>query len=297
MRARRIFTLLVILCLSVPAMAGRQRGPAQAGDDQTRDFGFFSRFRPKGRVKPHKKVTYRRTGPALGAVADDAAIGVTFWRARAATRRDPAGTRDIVQKEDGTQTVRVLARVGGNPELSIGQEFRIGVETVRTGYLYVVNRPLRTDGSAAAAYLIFPTLRIRGGDNRVQAGRMIMLPTPPDEQPFEIDDSRGDLLGEELIVIVTSKPLDVETKRGRYELPRELVDGWIAQWGAPTEAYELEGGADAPYSAAEKAAATTQGRVLTAADPGPQLVQRIAAKPGDPLLVRLTVQMRRGGTR
>jgi hypothetical protein len=289
---RGFFVYLVILCLVAPAVAvgGKQ---ARTGDDQTRDFGFFSRFRPKGRAKPHKKVTYRRTGPALAATPDDAAIGVTLWHARLATKSDPVGTRDIVQKGDGTTAQFVLGRVGGETALEVGQEFRIGVETVRTGYLYVVNRPVRAGGSAAAPYLIFPTRGIRRGDNRVRAGRMVMLPTPPSEEPFEIRDDRGDLTAEELIVIVTSTPLDVETRQGRYELPRHVVDGWIAQWGAPSETYEMEGGAGALYTVAEKAAARTPGKVLTASDPAPQFVHRIAARPGDPLLMRFTVRVRR----
>jgi hypothetical protein len=70
-----------------------------------------------------------------------------------------------------------------------------------------------------------------------------------------------------------------------------VVDRWVREWSAPTEVYELEGGAGAAYTVAEKAATTKAGRLLTSTDPGPQLVHRVAAKPGSPLLVRFEIRV------
>lgn len=290
----RAVVLAVVMVASIPCLA-QSRPSSPEGDGATRDFGFFSRFRPKSTAKPRAKPVYRRKGAALDAskVVPDAAIGLTLWKARPATRRDPAADRDIVQKSDGTTTQLVLSRAGGDAELEIGQDFRIGIESPRTGFLYVINRSIRADGSAGAPYLIFPTARIHGGDNRVRGGQVVMLPTPPAEQPFTVSDSSGDLASEEVIVIVSNARLDVETRDERYELSKELVDGWMSRWTAPVETFEMEGGADAPYTAAEKAAATKPGRLLTASEPAPQLIQRVAAKPGDPLLVRMQIRVKR----
>lgn len=293
-RVVKVAVMAMVFASTAPGLAQSPQSSPD-GDGATRDFGFFSRFRPKSTAKPRLKPVYRRKGAALEAskVVEDSAVGLTLWKARPATRRDPAADRDIVQKSDGTSTQLVLSRVGGDAELEIGQDFRIGIESPRAGFLYVVNRSIRTDGSTGAPYLIFPTARIHGGDNRVRGGQVVMLPTPPAEQPFTISDSSGDLASEEVIVIVSAVRLDVETRDERYELSKELVDGWMNRWSAPAETFEMEGGAGAPYTAAEKAAATRPGRLLTASEPAPQLIQRVAAKPGDPLLVRMQIRVRR----
>ena len=74
-----VAVLATLMMASVPGLAqSRQSSPE--GDGATRDFGFFSRFRPKSTAKPRTKPVYRRKGAALDAtkVVPDAAIGLTF---------------------------------------------------------------------------------------------------------------------------------------------------------------------------------------------------------------------------
>lgn len=283
-------TLVLAAAIAAPAPA------AQAPDDRRGANYVYPRAGAKSK-RTHTRARYRRKGEAVKTPdATDARIGVTFWKARPARPNDRSATRDIVQAGGETQSF-TLVRLGSDPELTVGDQFRVAIETLRSGYLYVIDRPVRYGDSKRPAYLIFPTRRIRGGDNRIEAGRMIMIPTPPDEPPFEIRYDEGNLVGEELIILVTPEPLDVVTRMDRYRLDDGLVDSWIERWGVPSEMFDLEGGAGAPYTLAEKTAATNPEKLLTIADPMPQVVHRLAAKPGDPLLLRLTIHVRESSAR
>ena len=293
-----MFVRIRLVCLAaLVALAAVPAAPAQGPAAEDLRGANYVYPRPRARTSARKAARtpqkYRRKGEQLaGAGSSDARIGVTFWRARPDAGAPVAATRDIVQAS-GESKAWSLVRLGGEPELELGAQFRVGIETLRPGFLYVVNRPLRSDGTAGAPHLIFPTRRIRGGDNRMRAGRMVMLPAPPDEPPFETRDARGDLAAEELLVIVSPVPLPVETREDRYELDAALVDAWLARWSSRAETYELVGGAGAGYTPAEKAAATRPDRLLTGSDPLPQVVHRVAAKPGDPALLRLTLRVAR----
>jgi hypothetical protein len=52
---------------------------------------------------------------------------------------------------------------------------RLSIEASRRGHLYVIDQEAYADGSLGAPLLIFPTLRIRNGDNAVQ--RRVAIPT------------------------------------------------------------------------------------------------------------------------
>lgn len=249
--------------------------------------------RPRGRTaKAQPKGKYKRkSGKVETPDLADARIGVTLWRAEVFNGTDPSGTRDIVQVGSKT-SAWTLARVSSDDLLDTGEMFRVGIETLRSGYLYVVNRPVRADGTTGDPYLIYPTRRIRLGDNRVIAGRMTMIPTPPDEPPFQATDPYGDVVGEELIIVVSPEPLDVETREDRYRFDSTKLETWLKDWSAPTESFELVGGAGTYYTRVEKAAATNPKRLLTTTEPLPQFVHRIAAKAGEPMLARVIVQIR-----
>jgi hypothetical protein len=55
----------------------------------------------------------------------------------------------------------------------------------------------------------------------------------------------------------------------------------------------MVGGAGRVVTSAEKAAWTTEGKILTQGDPLPQTVYRIASKPNSPLFLRVLVRVRR----
>lgn len=81
--------------------------------------------------------------------------------------------------------------------------------------------------------------------------------------------------------------------RSRYRVTPDVVADWIARYDAPSETFELVGGGGSAYTRAERAAATNPARLLTASEPLPQLVHMLAAKPGDSMLARVVLRMRR----
>jgi hypothetical protein len=85
---------------------------------------------------------------------------------------------------------------------------RLSIEAARTGHLYVIDREQYADGSQGKPVLIFPTTKIRNGNNKVSAGRVIEIPDRADDPIyFNLERSRPDHVGELLTVIITPQPL------------------------------------------------------------------------------------------
>ena len=102
-----------------------------------------------------------RQAPARDA---EAFVGVTVWRLRSARASDPSGVRLLVHERDRQQSF-TPERVDTSTPLSIGERIRIGIESARSGYLYVIDRERYGSGEVGPPYLIFPSRRIHGGEN------------------------------------------------------------------------------------------------------------------------------------
>jgi hypothetical protein len=74
-------------------------------------------------------------------------------------------------------------------------------------------------------------------------------------------------------------------------LSKSLLDLWYKEWAAPVEQLELENGAGKTYTKAEQLAAAQSSTRLTAEDPLPQTVFRIAIRAGKPLMVELPISI------
>jgi hypothetical protein len=228
------------------------------------------------------------TGKTSAAKSSEfAQLGLTIWRLRPSTAAD-SGARIIVQESD--ETVEwTPERVEADSPLRVGERIRISIESPSTGYLYVIDREQYADGTLSEPYLIFPTTRTRGGDNRVTAGRVIEIPGQEDRPNyFRLRQSRPDQTAEMLTVIVTAEPLEGLTFGPRpLVLAQDQVAKWEKDWSAPAGRFELVGGAGKTWTAAEQAAGADGMRLLTQEDPGPQTIYWVAAKPGQPLLVKV----------
>src|ERR1700730_13630816 len=121
------------------------------------------------------------------------AVGVTVWRLRPSTAKDAVEIRDLVQQGVGQATQEVTPeRVAMDTSWTEGQMVRLTIESLRTGYLYVIDRPRYADGRYGDPYLIFPTQRM-GVSNLVTAGQTIRIPAPntnPDYFVLERGKSR-----------------------------------------------------------------------------------------------------------
>jgi hypothetical protein len=213
----KYFLLVAVFC-SFPVIA-----QAQEAEDQTRDLWdtAFLQKRPAAK-KPIKrtqpvryKVVGKRTAPTSPTPTVQAAVvGVTIWRLRPSKASDDAEVRQLVHQQGEWTPERVSA---GAP-LSEGSRVQLTIESPRSGYLYVFDREIYADKTFGEPYLIFPTLSLNGGDNKVSAGRVVEIPSSQDKPPFyTLKRSRADHEGETLTVIVTDKPL-TELTIGRSAL-------------------------------------------------------------------------------
>jgi len=278
------------LCLVICAIAQDNQGERGIIPEQ------FAKARPSKGQHPSSgshKTQYRRIGakPVADSTATGfAQLGVTVWRLRPATAAD-TGARIITHKESG-DTELVPQRLSIDTPLRIGDRIRLSFESPQEGYLYVIDREQFADGALGEPVLIFPTTRLRAGDNQVAAGKLIEIPAQEDQPNyFTVEKSRvsnASQTGELLTVIVSSKPLDeIAIGREALKLSPEQVANWDKEWGGKTEVFDLVGGAGRSWTKAEQEAGSGGTRQLTQLDPEPQTVYRVGVKPGKPFLVKV----------
>jgi hypothetical protein len=267
-----------VLCiLLVAALPVGTRGQQ---DDQSRSIvpEAFLKARPAAPREVTKGgATYRRVGrvraePQGAGVSE---IGITIWKLRPAAATDT--TRLLVQEPQGAAAQWTHVRVETGSPLAIGDRVRISVESPRDGYLYVIDRERYADGSTGEPYLIFPTTRARGGDNRVTGGRLIEIPAQTDAPPyFTLKSSRANQVAELITVLVAREPLaGVAPGAGPVALSPDAVAAWEKAGGAITDQLEMVGGAGQPWSAEEQRAGADATRLLTQHDPPPQTLFRV----------------------
>ncbi len=237
--------------------------------------------------------TAKPTAPATALVSvGDAEIGVTVWRLRRAGANEQGVRLLDISAPDGGW---VPERVAAESPLAEGDRVRLSVQTPRDGYLYIFDRERYADGSFGEPYLIFPLAITLQGDNRVRAGVVIEIPAQTDPTPyFTLRRSTTTQTGEALTMIVTSKPLPgVPLERRPVRFDKAQLAAWLDRWAAQFERFEMEGGAGLTYTAAEKEAGANRNRQLTLDEPTPQTIYRLAPLAGSPLLINVTLPIRR----
>ena len=158
------------------------------------------------RYKPAATRPAASTGARKPGSSNALQLGLTIWRLRPSSLAE-SGARIIVHHEGETEEW-TPERIESNKPLRIGERIRFGFESPQTGYLYVIDRERYAGGSTGDPYLIFPTTRTRGGDNRVAPGQIIEIPGQDDRPNFFTPRrSRLDQTGELLTVIVTPQPI------------------------------------------------------------------------------------------
>lgn len=283
---------------------------AQTQDDNSRQIVLdsFTNARPPkttastaggGRTRPpavRRRPTYRRIGSlSVGKRPANEELGITLWRLRPA-RQDDGGARLLVMENSQTSQW-TPERIEADTPLRVGDRVRISVESPRAGYLYVVDREQYADGSYGDAYVIFPTLRTRGGDNRVRPGKLIDIPAQEDSPSFFTllpSPGRSDTVAEVLSFIVAPAPL-AELPIGDKPVKISAADvaKWERLWATEVERFEMNGGAGRPWTNEEKAAsAGSSTRLLNQEEPAPQTVYRVASRNKSAVLV--TVPLRYG---
>lgn len=254
------------------------------------------------RYKHRRRTKYRRkqNKPVVAKVTPkyiNEELGVTFWRLRPLTK-DEIDDDDVsiiqvkIDQEKETVENWTAERVGSGTEFKPGDRVRFTIESSRTGFMYIVNREFYSDGTFGQPSLIFPTLRIRGGNNSVQAGSLIEIPDSSKLFPyFNITPRRDNYAGEELIVIITSEPIPgIEPElRAQKITPQRVID-WLEEWGSTIDIFDAEDGDGIAYTVEEAEAANSPTRDLTQEEPLPQTIYRVKVRKDMPLIVPLQMQ-------
>lgn len=300
----RFFILALLIVASGFAVKMEAAITPQAGD-QTRKLWDSEFFKSKGKPATGKTAAprrrYRVVTPQVPTeqVNGDTVLGITLWRLRPAKDTDDKQTRLFKHSKDDTKIIEwTPERISVDTPLAIGQRVRLSVESARTGFLYVIDRELYADGKMGEPYLIFPTTRLRGGDNKVTVGRIVDIPAQEDQPNyFKLDPDRAGLVGEVISVLITPQPLpNLKIVEDAIQLSKDDVNRWEQQYGAQVGRLEMEGSAGKAWTKEEKEASAVNGRQLKAASPAPQtLYYRPDARTDDPLMV--SVKLRYGKTR
>jgi len=280
----RFISGLILLVLIVVS------GLAQKPEEATRKLWDTAFIASSSKKTTARRRSYRNATPnvPVNNVAPETVVGVTLWRLRPANRSD-SGERLIVHDDNSEW---LPERISATTRLVQGDRLRISVETVRAGYLYVIDREQYADGTLGEPYLIFPTTRTSGGNNQVAVGRLLEIPAQDDSPPFfTMKKSRPDHVAEVLSVLVTSTPLEeVQITDKAQKLTDTQVASWEKAWG--TSVGHLEMSETGQTWTKEEKNATT--RALTASAPAPQMLfYRPSVKPTEPMYVKLRLQYRR----
>ncbi len=229
------------------------------------------------------------SAPLKASPGDVRQMGITVWRLRPTVNHD-GGPRILVQ--EGAETISwTPQRVASGSLLREGDRVRVSIESPSTGYLYVIDREQYAGGKLGEPYMIFPTTRIRNGDNQVTAGKLIEVPAQEDRPNyFTLRKSNPGQTGEMLTVVVSDKPLEgMAIGDEATTLSPELVDDWEKKWKGQTQRFEMVGGVGRAWTKAEQEAGFDGTRRLTQDDPGPQTVYRVAVPAGQPFFAQVAL--------
>ena len=302
MRINRRWTMTMgmsLLMAAAPAVRPQQAN--EENRDQSRGIVAekFLNTRPSPpRSQTPVKPRYRVVGGSHpgGSSEKSLELGLTVWRLRPARKSDD-GPRLLVQ--NGAETAEwTPERVTLGSPLKVEDNVRVSVESPRTGYLYVVDQEQYADKSLGEPYLIFPTTRTRGGDNKVVPGRLIDIPAQDDAPPyFTLHPSRPGQTGEILTVVIAGQPMEgIEIGARPVILSRDVLARWQQLGAGAVQHLEMTGGAGKAWSKEEQSAAADATRLLTQSDPPPQTIFRVATKSPSFLMVQVILPHGAGGS-
>jgi hypothetical protein len=250
-------------------------------------------YRPAGPAQavPVKPKT-ASSGAGKGAGEKLAAtLGVTIWKMRPPQAGD--GARLLVQVPDQPKGEYTPCRIEAGDVLSAAEKVRLSIEAPSGGYLYVVDQEISANGTLGPAYLIFPIMGTRSGDNRVGGGELVEIPAQTDSvNVFSIVPNRPDYRGERLTIILTPQPIaGLKPANTAQLLSQATFAAWMAQYGGDYRHFELAGGKGKAWTQPEREAAASQNRPLTQADPAPQTVFFFPGRAGQAVLASLDLRI------
>lgn len=259
--------------------------PAQPGADEIRTRNLWNTAFSDQRAAAPKP-------PKVAAALGDSFVGITLWRMRPSRASDPVQFRGLVHDSDPAgqadwtpERSTLDAPIRGNEML------RLSIESARIGFLYVIDRDAYPDGTSKPE-LIFPTIRLRGGDNRVKPGFLIEIPDAQDKPPaFRVEKTRPDQTGVILTIIVAPAPIPgLAITSSAVKLTEQQVADWERRWGANVQRLD-QSDPGKVYTTAEATAAKSVAGALRAEDPVPSTMFRCHANHSEPMLVKVPLKL------
>lgn len=292
----------------------------------------FDRARPvstksvskTGARKPVRRVTYKfvrkdnapgrsksaKTKPKAGGTQPTkvSEIGVTMWKLRPPRRTDKGVKLPV--KIDGETQMWAAERVGLDTEFVAKDRVRLAIESYSTGYLYVINNELNSDGTLGQPCLLFP--ESLGDGNSVTPGMLVDFPDQTESFPYFLINPKGANYSGELLTVIISQNRFTNLKTEKNgDCARVNIEEMVnVDPDAEVEIFSRLDAADKIYTKAEAASACgsktrelervkstekpcgMKTRELTREEPLPQSVYRVKTAVGHPIVayIRLNVK-------
>ena len=232
-------------------------------------------------------------------------IGVTMWKLR------PSGgsvnSYKLPVLINNIREMWTAERVGLETLFQAGDRVRLAIESSVSGYLYVINSELLTDGSVGDPYLIFP--ESENIDNSVKPGMLVDIPDQTEDLPyFLLNPKNPKYKGEVLTIIISPKPLTSlkADKDGKVKNLDDLID---LEDKTDAEVYSRSDSEDKIYSMTEAQSACgaktrqftrekspespcgEKTRQLTREEPLPQTIYRVKTITGQPVVAVIQISV------
>ncbi len=219
--------------------------------------------------------------------------GITVWKLEQAAPNPGAKTLLHEVNCKSEKDWKPLRADPGQP-FHDGDHVRVSIESGIEGFVYVVDREIRNN-KPGQPKLMFPTTRVRGGDNHVSPGMLIELPDQQDCPPYWTLSGGGDrsYSGELITVLIVDHKLkEIMAGSEPQYLPNAVWDSWLKKWTVPLITEVNHSLSQRPSTELELAAG--QGaKTLTHGDPGPQMVFQRKDSGTDGILVEFTISVQR----
>ena len=274
-------------------------------------YKFVRRDKNVVKRKPSKtgsKDTTANTNKTVVKTEKVSEIGLTVWRLRP-PRESDIGVKLPVLDTSGVRKMWVAERVNPEKGFQAGERVRIAIESSYSGYLYVINSEIYSNGTYGEPSLIFP-VSVDDKNNLIRPGVLVDIPDQTEDLPyFLINPKKENYMGELLTVIIspnrlTSLKID---SNGKIKNLDSLID---LEEDAEAEIFSRTDSQDKTYSITESEAACgakvrkantrqlerpcgEKTRELTREEPLPQTIYRVKTIAGQPTVTFITLNVRK----
>lgn len=247
------------------------------------------------------KAVVKRPQPKGKMISND--IGITIWKMRRALAVDAGVLLPV--KVGSSVEMWSSVRVDPLSPFKAGDLIRLAVESPATGYLYVINSEISSDGSYGDPSLIFPAPANQY--NSVTAGMLVDIPDQKEPFPyFKLEPKKGNYAGELVAVVITPVKLNFQVdEKGKILNIGSVIDlnlGIDVQvFGSTSTTEQLYTQAEADSSCGsksrelvrvkqEQSPCGTTSRSLTRDEPLPQAIYRVNTYRGRPAVALIELR-------